>query len=386
MNRVLNDQDYMSIALSYGRQNLGAVAPNPSVGALIITNVSDCASPRIVHGVTDASGKHAERIAIERAGDLARGATMFVTLEPCTHFGRTPPCADAIVHAGLRRVVCAVRDPNPLVAGKGFSYLKEHGIDLSVGVCRETAIVDHYGHMLRALKRRPLIHVKLAQTQDHYIAFKKRASRLKITSNECDVLVHQERRTYDAILVGIETVLIDNPMLTVRLGKCDRTPKRIVLDTTLRIPHQSILVQTAHQIPTWVFTSRGVENSRLEALREHGVHVCVCSTLHNGMLDLTDVMEQLHMLGLTRVYVEGGQTLIKGLLECNLVDRFTLVTSRQSHQGLNALYLTLEPKILAQLHSTPWSLVETRTLTDETIHIYDRSIQCLQELLQHSVS
>ena len=188
-------------------------------------------------GATAPGGRpHAERIAIAQAGEAARGATLYVTLEPCSHFGVSPPCADAIVEAGVARVVSAMEDPNPLVAGQGHARLRAAGIAVSVGAGAAQARRDHLGHILRVTAGRPCVTLKLAETADGFASGGANDARLRITGPIADLRVQIMRSTHEAIMVGVETALADDPALTVRLPGVDRKPLRVVLDTHLRLP------------------------------------------------------------------------------------------------------------------------------------------------------
>src|SRR5436305_915875 len=245
------DQRFMALALALGRRGQGRTWPNPAVGAVVVKD-----GVILGRGWTQPGGRpHAEVEALARAGDAARGATLYVTLEPCSHHGKSPPCADAVISAGIARVVSAIEDPNPEVAGQGHARLRAAGIAVDVGLCAEDAARDHAGHFRRIRDRRPHVILKLAVSSDDRIAAAGRRP-VAITGDAAAARVHLLRAQCDAILVGIGTVLSDDPLLTCRLpGMAARSPVRVVLDRNLRIPGASRLVKSAREAPLWIVTS-----------------------------------------------------------------------------------------------------------------------------------
>jgi diaminohydroxyphosphoribosylaminopyrimidine deaminase/5-amino-6-(5-phosphoribosylamino)uracil reductase len=317
------DAGFMAIALALGRRGLGNAWPNPAVGAVIVRE--HAAEPIIVgRGWTQPGGRpHAETEALARAGDGARGATMYVTLEPCSHQGRTPPCADALVAAGIRRVVTALEDPNPEVAGRGHARLRAAGIAVDVGEGAEQARRDHAGHIRRMRDGRPHVTLKLAVSADRKAGFAGRKP-ATITGEAARDRVHLLRAQSDAILIGIGTALADDPLLTCRLpGMEARSPVRILLDATLRLPPASRLVQTAKETPLWVFTGQAADDSREEALRRSGVEVIRLGAA-GGRLDLAAALRLLAERGITRLMVEGGPTVAASFIDADLVDEAAL--------------------------------------------------------------
>src|SRR6266540_1818905 len=262
------DARFMALALALGRRGLGRTWPNPAVGAVVVRD--DGAGPVIVgRGWTQPGGRpHAETQALARAGSAARGATLYVTLEPCSHHGKTPPCADAIIAAGIARVVSAMVDPNPEVAGAGHWRLAEAGITVEVGLGAEQARRVHAGHIRRVEDRRPHVILKLAVSADGKVAGSDRHP-VAVTGEAARALVHLMRSRSDALLTGIGTVLADDPLLTCRLPGMS-SPVRIVLDGTLRLPLASKLVATARQAPLWVVTGEAAEDAREQALAANG--------------------------------------------------------------------------------------------------------------------
>jgi diaminohydroxyphosphoribosylaminopyrimidine deaminase/5-amino-6-(5-phosphoribosylamino)uracil reductase len=313
------DPSFMASALMLGRRGLGRTWPNPAVGAVIVRD-----NIIIGRGWTQPGGRpHAEVEALRRAGAAARGATLYVTLEPCSHYGRTAPCADAIIATGIRRVVSAMEDPNPDVAGRGHARLRAAGIEVAVGEGAETARRDHAGHILRMRDGRPRVTLKLAVSFDGKVALAGRRP-VMLTDEPARAHVHLMRAMNDAILIGIGTALADDPALTCRLpGMAARSPVRVVLDTDLRLPPTSRLAQTARETPVWVFAG---SSARDTALRETGVEVLRADAA-DGRLDLGAVLRTLGERGISRLLVEGGPTVAASLLAANLIDEAVILRS-----------------------------------------------------------
>jgi diaminohydroxyphosphoribosylaminopyrimidine deaminase/5-amino-6-(5-phosphoribosylamino)uracil reductase len=333
-----DDQRFMALALTLGRRALGNAWPNPAVGAVLVRH-HDGAPVVIGRGWTQPGGRpHAETEAIGRAGAAAQGATLYVTLEPCSHHGKTPPCADAVVAAGITRVVSALEDPNPDVAGQGHARLRAHGIKVDIGVGAEEAARAHAGHISRIRLGRPHITLKLAVSADAKVALAGRHP-VAITGSAARDRVHLMRAQNDAILVGIGTVLSDDPLLTCRLpGMASRSPVRIILDTHLRLPLASALVTTARLVPTWMITGTDPQNRAGQALQAHGVKVFRAGKQAAG-LDLATAMSLLADQGITRLMVEGGPGVAAALVAADLIDEAVLLHSRQTigADGIDAL-------------------------------------------------
>src|SRR3954452_15451803 len=249
------DQRTMQLALALGRRGQGRTWPNPAVGAVVVKD-----GVIVGRGWTQPGGRpHAEPEALRRAGEAAKGATLYVTLEPCSHFGKSPPCADAVIAAGISRVVSAIEDPNPEVAGRGHAKLRAAGIQVEVGLGSADAARDHAGHFRRIRDGRPQVILKLAVSADDKIAAAGNKP-VAITGEAARTRVHLLRAQCDAVLVGIGTVLADDPLLTCRLpGMEARSPVRVVLDPALRIPPASRLVHSAGQTPLWLIASETAE-------------------------------------------------------------------------------------------------------------------------------
>jgi len=319
---VTTDQRFMALALALGRRGLGRTWPNPAVGAVIVTD-----GVIVGRGWTQPGGRpHAEVEALRRAGETARGATLYVTLEPCSHHGKSPPCADAIVAAGLARVVSAIEDPNPEVAGQGHARLRSAGILVDVGTGADEARRDHAGHITRMRDGRPHVMLKLAISADGKVGAAGRTP-VAITGVQVRDRVHLLRAQSDAIMVGIGTALADDPLLTCRLpGMAKNSPVRIVLDTTLRMPRASRLVQTAREVPVWVVAGAGAPRAAEEALAADGVVVLRAPERGDG-LDLAAVLKLIAGRGITRLMVEGGPTLAAAFVAADLVDEAVLFHS-----------------------------------------------------------
>ena len=310
----------MRLALTLGRRNLGHTWPNPAVGAVIVKD-----GTIVGRGWTQQGGRpHAEVEALRHARKAAQGATMYVTLEPCSHQGKTPPCADAIARTGIARVVSALEDPNPEVAGKGHERLRAKGVAVDIGRGADEARRAHVGHFTRIIQGRPHVTLKLAISADGKagLAGRKEAA---ISSEAARERVFQMRAASDAILVGIGTVLSDDPQLTCRLpGMFDRSPVRVVLDTRLRVPLATSVIATVRETPTWVFTSHKPSTLAEEILQQKGCKVFRVDEA-DGRLDLQQVLKVLAEQGITRLMVEGGPTIAASFVAADLVDEAVLL-------------------------------------------------------------
>lgn len=307
----------MRAALTLAARGLGRVAPNPAVGCLLVKE------GRVVgRGWTRPGGRpHAETEALKQAGTAARGATAYVTLEPCAHHGETPPCAEALVRAGVARVVVAVEDPDNRVAGRGLEMLREAGIAVELGLCRAQAERLNAGFLKRVLKGRPLVVLKLATSLDGRIATHSGDSQW-ITGPLARRRAHLLRSRADAILVGSGTAVLDNPRLDVRLpGLEDHRPLRVVVDGRLRLPLTHDLVKRAKEHPTLLVTHDGNPAARLAAYRSAGVEVVQVEAEPGGHVSLPAGLDLLGARGVTRLLVEGGGHLAASLLRDGLVDR-----------------------------------------------------------------
>jgi diaminohydroxyphosphoribosylaminopyrimidine deaminase/5-amino-6-(5-phosphoribosylamino)uracil reductase len=329
-----DDARFMALALALGRRGLGRTWPNPAVGAVIEKD-----SVIVGRGWTQPGGRpHAEIEALRRAGSSARGATLYVTLEPCSHHGKSPPCADAIIAAGLARVVSALEDPNPEVAGAGHARLRAAGLAVEIGVGAEQARRDHAGHIRRVRDGRPHVMLKLAISADGKAGAAGRKP-VPITGEAVRDRVHLLRAQSDAIMIGIGTALSDDPMLTCRLpGMAKDSPVRIVLDSALRLPLGSRLVRSARETPVWVVGGLQAVRPAEEALLAQGVEVLRAKE-SDGRLDLAAVLKLIAARGITRLMIEGGPTLATAVIAGDFVDEAILFHSPRiiGPDGVDAL-------------------------------------------------
>ena len=307
----------MRAALTLARRGLGRVAPNPAVGCVLVKD-----GRVVARGWTQPGGRpHAETEALGRAGDQASGATAYVSLEPCCHHGETPPCAEALIAAGVSRCVVALGDPDERVAGRGLQRLSEAGIAVTEGVLADEAEAVNAGFLMRLRAGRPLVTLKLATTLDGRIATAARESHW-ITGEAARAQGHLLRASHDAVMVGAGTAATDDPRLDVRLpGLEDRAPMRVVLDGGLRIPASHDLVARAGSQPTLLFTRVGHPPERRQALADQGMEVLDVESDDEGLLSVSSVLQELGRRGLTRLLVEGGGRLAASLIRADLVDR-----------------------------------------------------------------
>jgi diaminohydroxyphosphoribosylaminopyrimidine deaminase/5-amino-6-(5-phosphoribosylamino)uracil reductase len=313
----LADIRFMSAAIAYARRGLGLTAPNPAVGCMIVKH-----GVIVGRGATQPGGRpHAETVAIADAGEASQGATLYVTLEPCSHHGVTGPCAQAVITSGVTRVVSAIEDPDSRVAGRGHAMLRQAGIPVRVGVGAEAAMRGNLGHILRVGQGRPMVTLKLAETADGYAAAGVHDARLMITGQAANNRVQIMRALHDAVMVGAGTALGDDPLLTVRLAGLEkRSPLRVILDTHLRLSLRSRLVATAAEHPVLVIAGEGASASARLALEARGVAVDIAPLGTNGHIDLPSALSLLAQRGITRVFSEGGPLVAAALIEANLVD------------------------------------------------------------------
>jgi diaminohydroxyphosphoribosylaminopyrimidine deaminase / 5-amino-6-(5-phosphoribosylamino)uracil reductase len=333
------DRAHMAHALRLGARGLGRCWPNPAVGAVIVQ------SGRIVgRGWTQPGGRpHAETMALQQAGALAKGATVYVTLEPCAHHGKTPPCADALIAAGVARVVTALTDPDPRVAGRGHARLRAAGIEVTEGVMEAEAREVNAGFLKRVEQGLPLVTLKLATTLDGRIATASGESRW-ITGEASRRAVHALRLSHDAVMVGSGTALADDPDLTVRDLGAPAQPVRIVLDSGLRFGAQSRLGRSVKQGPVWLLHGPKADAQAAEGWRAAGGQLIPVAA-KGDHLDLTLALKSLAERGLTRVFCEGGGGLAAALVKARLVDELVLFTAgkligAEGSAGLGALALT----------------------------------------------
>jgi diaminohydroxyphosphoribosylaminopyrimidine deaminase/5-amino-6-(5-phosphoribosylamino)uracil reductase len=364
------DRRFMQLALALGRRGQGRTWPNPAVGAVVVND-----GVIVGRGWTQPGGRpHAEPEALGRAGEAARGATLYATLEPCSHFGRSPPCADAVIAAGIARVVSAVEDPNPEVAGQGHAKLRAAGIVVDVGLCATEAARDHAGHFRRIRDKRPHVILKLAVSSDDMIGAAGRKP-VAITGEAAKARVHLLRARCDAVLVGIGTVQADDPLLTCRLpGMEAQSPVRVVLDRALRISGTSRLVHSARETPLWVMTSSLSEAPAAMKLGAAGAQVIRVATTAAPPpgLDLVNMLHALAEKGITRLLVEGGARVASSFVTAGLVDEVWLLrgpdaVGADGVAALDALPLT------SITQSPTFKRRASETLQNDTLTIYERA-------------
>jgi diaminohydroxyphosphoribosylaminopyrimidine deaminase/5-amino-6-(5-phosphoribosylamino)uracil reductase len=309
------DRRLMARALVLASNGVGQVSPGPLVGCVIASTDGEVVGEGFY---VYEELKHAETYALEQAGGKAKGATAYVSLEPHAHYGRTPPCTDALIKAGISRVVAPIEDPNPRVSGKGFEHLRSAGVEVAIGLSSREAerLNEQYLHYMRT--QRPFVHLKLAASLDGKIATRTGDSRW-ITGVESRARVHELRHEYDAILTAAGTVVADDPLLTDRSGKNRRRPLlRVVLDETLSISPESQLVKTIQEATVLIFAGNSVETSRREAMQSSGIEV-----IHDAASgrDLTLVLKELGRRSIQSVLVEGGSNLAGKLFDARLVNK-----------------------------------------------------------------
>lgn len=347
---------WMDIANRLGRRALGTTAENPPVGCLLEKD-----GLVVGLGWTQPGGRpHAETVALAMAGEAARGATCYVTLEPCAHHGKTPPCAEALVRAGVARVVAALGDPDPRVAGRGFAMLRAAGIVVAVGEGAAEARRTLAGFLNRIVSNRPQVIAKLAVSADGRIAAQP-GTETRITGPAAWARTHLLRAEADAILVGLGTVLADDPDLTCRLpGMAGRSPVRVVADSQLRLPPHSRLAASATKTPVWLL-------STLDGTVAPGVSVMVCATAPDGRVNLADGLEKLAGRGINTVLVEGGAHLLDSLWQADLIDRLHIHRSPLTlgPQGLAAGPLLTEA-------AKRLNLITELRLGEDTASVYER--------------
>lgn len=370
------DRRMMDVALRMARRGLGATAPNPSVGAII---VDEATGEIIARGWTQPGGRpHAEKEALRRAGPAARGRTMYLTLEPCAHTGRNPTCADAMTAAGLKRVVCAIPDPNPIISGRGFEQLSDAGILVEVGVGAEDARWVTLGHILCQTEKRPFVQVKMALDAAHRVALGDGAP-VWVTSPEARAYAHLLRAEADAILVGAGTVLADDPELTCRLpGLTKRSPRRVIMDSSLRTSATNKVYSAHDTVPgarypqIWLATAvdeAHVIASPHAANRARMTLDAVPSA--DGRVALRPLLSRLAANGVTRLLVEGGPTMWAAFLAAGLVDEAIVAVSPQRNTG--STRAVTGPDLDAHFATHGMARVARRAIGPDTLHIFHRS-------------
>ena len=355
----------MALALTLGRRGQGATWPNPAVGCVIVKN------NRIIgRGWTQPSGRpHAETVALAQAGAQVAGAEVFVTLEPCAHHGKTPPCSQALIDAGVARVVMAIPDSDPRVDGLGAQMLRAAGITVETGLLGDEAFNDHGGFLRRTVTGRPMVTLKIASSFDGRIATGTGESQW-ITDSLARRVVHAMRARHDGVMVGGGTARADDPSLTVRDLGVTRQPVRIVLSRRLDLPLMGQLARTAKDIPVILCHGRDVDPNLIQTWTDLGATLLPCR-VRNAQLDTEDVLAKLGAHGLTRIFCEGGSALAASLIAADLVDQLVGFTAglnigAEGLPGIGALGL-------GKLHAAHrFDLRETRAVGPDLMHLWER--------------
>jgi diaminohydroxyphosphoribosylaminopyrimidine deaminase/5-amino-6-(5-phosphoribosylamino)uracil reductase len=356
-----NDKDYMKLALELAEKGRGWTSPNPMVGAIVVKE------GRIVgRGYHEkVGGAHAEVNAIDDAGENARGATIYVTLEPCNHFGRTPPCTQKIIDAGIRRVVVAMGDPNPGVKGGGNVYLQEQNIDVSSGILEKEARELNEGFATWSTTQKPFVIAKCAATLDGRIATRTGDAKW-VTGPTARGFVHRIRHGVDGILVGVQTVILDNPSLSTRLeeGK-GSDPTRIILDTNLSMPPSAKMLSQSSNAPTWIICGPDARSDRRTALEDAGARI-VPIQLKDKRIDLSALMEFLGSQDITSLLIEGGGTVLGSAFAAGIVDK---------------IFFFYAPKILGGDDGIPIcrgigpeAMRQSLSVHDMTVHRFEKDV------------
>ena len=365
------DRRMMASALRLGRRNLGQTGSNPAVGCVIVQTDADV--PLVVgRGATAVGGRpHAERVALVEAGDAAKGATVYVTLEPCAHKRRGGSCTSALIEAGVARVVTAMADPDPRTNGKGHAALEAAGIAVTTDVLADQAALAHSGHINLVTKGRPHVTLKLAVSADGMIG-RRAGERMMITGKATFDTVQRMRTEFDVVMVGIGTVLVDDPRLTVRLpGLEGRSPARVILDAEARLPPTSRLIEDVAEAPLIVFTTNDAPSDRVEALAAEGAEV-VPVAVAGGKLDLAAVLAALAADGHQRVLAEGGAEVASSLVSGDLLDevvifRAPVVVGADGVRALGGMALS------AIERSPRYWLIDTAPVGEDVMRRYIRA-------------
>ncbi len=355
-------ENYMKLAIEMAASAKGQTSPNPLVGAVIVKHGE-------VIGLgahLKAGEKHAEKHALNMAGSRAEGADMYVTLEPCSHTGRTPPCADAVIDAGIKRVFIGSDDPDPRVSGRGINKLREAGVEVHTGILKEEADALNFVFFHFAVTKTPYVTLKMAASIDGKIASSSGESKW-ITGSASRLDGHLLRHEHDAILAGIETILADNPLLTTRLPQGGKNPLRVILDSRLRIPSEAKALNK--ESPTWIFTTEQAEESRIKELREAGATVTVMAGF---TIQLDEVMEKLGRADVSSLLVEGGGTVHDSFLREKLFHQVVLYMAPLLIGGKDAPS-SVSGSGIHRLADVPrLKLLSVERLGEDTKHIFHR--------------
>lgn len=353
----------MALALTLGRRGMGRVWPNPAVGCVIVHE-----GQIVGRGWTADGGRpHAETRALAQAGVRARGATAYVTLEPCAHHGQTPPCAQSLIDAGVARVVVAIGDPDPRVAGRGVAMLRDAGIAVETGLLADQARVDHAGFLTRITENRPFVTLKLAGTLDGRIATATGESQW-ITGPQARRAVHMMRARHDAVMVGAGTVRADDPSLTVRGLGITRQPVRVVISRAMKLSPDLQMAKTARETPVWLCHGAQADVS---AWTRQGAVSVPCAVVA-GQVDPEAIMQALVAKGITRVFCEGGGMLAASLLHAGFVDRL-VVFSGGLAIGAEGTPMLAAMGVSALDEAPRFTLEDIQQIGTDICHIWQRS-------------
>ncbi len=367
--RLSLDEIFMKVALRLAEKGKGLTSPNPVVGAVVVKN-----GKIVGKGYHRKAGDpHAEAIAIDEAGKEAEGSTLFVNLEPCIHWGKTPPCAFKIKEAKVKRVVIGTIDPNPLVNSKGIEFLSKSGIEIRVGVLEEEAKEINAPFLKSMREGIPFVSLKMAMTLDGKVATWNGDSKW-ISSEESRRYVHLLRFENDAIMVGVGTIIRDDPLLTIRYGK-SKEIVRVILDSNLSIPERAKIFETLERGRIIIFTGRIRDNEKFERLRKKGVEVIPLET--DDKIPLLEVLKYLNKIGVNSVLVEGGHTLSTSFLENSLVDRIYIFVSPKLTGGRNSPTFFEGDGSPSISDSIKLKRIKSFCIGDDTVIIGD--VRCLQE-------
>ena len=367
-----SDLHHMAQALMLARRGLGQTWPNPSVGTVIANTSGDI----LGRGQTAPGGRpHAEAVALEQAGKRTKGATLYVTLEPCAHVGRGAPCADAIANAKPARVVAAMRDPDPRTSGDGFARLRDAGIEVIEGVLEDEALAINLGHVLRVTEGRPAVTLKLALGSDGLVPRGQAGAPTWVTGESARAHAHLLRARADAILVGRGTIVADNPSLTCRLpGMECRSPVRVVLDRRLRTPLDARLFED-EMVPVWFICASDEELPNAEEFQERGAEVISVDIDADGLPLIKDALEQLAMRGITRLLVEGGPSVAQVFLAADLVDE-AIIYQGAKPAGIDGLLPFVSEGLDRLSEGGHFTLVESRQFGPDRMTKWRRKRAC----------
>ncbi len=366
----MDDTTYMQLALHLAEKGRGWTTPNPMVGAVVIKD-----GKIVGRGYHErAGGPHAEVNAIDDAGDQARGATIYVTLEPCNHFGRTPPCTHKIIDAGIRRVVVAMTDPNPDVKGGGNAYLRDRNIEITTGILEKKARILNEGFVTWITTGKPFVIAKCAATLDGRIATRTGDSRW-VTGPSARQFVHRIRHGVHGIMVGVQTVIKDNPSLTTRLeGEKNSDPTRIILDTHLSIPQTAKLLHQKSDAATWIVCGPNAPDDRRMDLERTGSQI-LTAPLKDGRIDLSALMKQLGTEGITSLLIEGGGTVLGSAFSAGIVDKICFFYAPKILGGDDGVPICSG--------TGPDSMKQSLSIHNMTVHRFDADVM-LQGYLKPS--